>query len=136
MCTIIYLSCFVVHFCYYYVISLVCLGTNVLHSHDQHNFVFWYTRRTPGVRTQTSYEDNIKKIVDFSTVSKLISGHFVYLLIWLPYHCILLSPCIGWRFLGLLLPLGSSINIAKPNWFASFQGGYSSIMGGKVWCSC
>ncbi|KAK4486609.1 hypothetical protein RD792_006860 [Penstemon davidsonii] len=34
----------------------------------QHKFVFWYTRRTPGVRTQTSYEDNIKKIVDFSTV--------------------------------------------------------------------
>lgn len=31
-------------------------------------FVFWYTRRTPGVRTQTSYEDNIKKIVEFSTV--------------------------------------------------------------------
>ncbi|KAL7194180.1 hypothetical protein ACSBR1_034566 [Camellia fascicularis] len=35
---------------------------------DQNKFVFWYTRRTPGVRTQTSYEDNIKKIVDFSTV--------------------------------------------------------------------
>ncbi|GFP84159.1 eukaryotic translation initiation factor ncbp [Phtheirospermum japonicum] len=34
----------------------------------KHKFVFWYTRRTPGVRTQTSYEDNIKKIVDFSTV--------------------------------------------------------------------
>ncbi|KAA3487454.1 eukaryotic translation initiation factor NCBP [Gossypium australe] len=34
----------------------------------QHKFVFWYTRRTPGVRTQTAYEDNIKKIVDFSTV--------------------------------------------------------------------
>ncbi|KAE8099699.1 hypothetical protein FH972_017656 [Carpinus fangiana] len=34
----------------------------------QYKFVFWYTRRTPGVRTQTSYEDNIKKIVDFSTV--------------------------------------------------------------------
>ncbi|KAK6151867.1 hypothetical protein DH2020_014502 [Rehmannia glutinosa] len=31
-------------------------------------FVFWYTRRTPGVRTQTSYEDNIKKIVEFNTV--------------------------------------------------------------------
>ncbi|KAG5583362.1 hypothetical protein H5410_053989 [Solanum commersonii] len=39
-----------------------------LHCHDQNKFVFWYTRRTPGVRTQTSYEDNIKKIVDFSTV--------------------------------------------------------------------
>nr|QNT12795.1 eukaryotic translation initiation factor nCBP2-S [Nicotiana tabacum] len=36
----------------------------------KHNFVFWYTRRTPGVRTQTSYEDNIKKIVDFSTVER------------------------------------------------------------------
>ncbi|KAL0452909.1 UNVERIFIED_CONTAM: Eukaryotic translation initiation factor NCBP [Sesamum latifolium] len=34
----------------------------------KHKFVFWYTRRTPGVRTQTSYEDNIKKIVDFSSV--------------------------------------------------------------------
>ncbi|KAM3314353.1 hypothetical protein ACQJBY_033284 [Aegilops geniculata] len=29
--------------------------------------VLWYTRRTPGTRSQ-SYEDNIKKIVDFSTV--------------------------------------------------------------------
>ncbi|XP_062168130.1 eukaryotic translation initiation factor NCBP [Alnus glutinosa] len=34
----------------------------------KYKFVFWYTRRNPGVRTQTSYEDNIKKIVDFSTV--------------------------------------------------------------------
>ncbi|XP_017977869.1 PREDICTED: eukaryotic translation initiation factor NCBP isoform X2 [Theobroma cacao] len=34
----------------------------------KHKYVFWYTRRTPGVRTQTAYEDNIKKIVDFSTV--------------------------------------------------------------------
>ncbi|KMZ63934.1 Eukaryotic translation initiation factor 4E [Zostera marina] len=36
----------------------------------KHKFVFWYTRRTPGTRTQTqtSYEDNIKKIIDFSTV--------------------------------------------------------------------
>ncbi|KAG0460930.1 hypothetical protein HPP92_021227 [Vanilla planifolia] len=34
----------------------------------KHKFVFWYTRRTPGVRSQTSYEDNIKKIVEFSTV--------------------------------------------------------------------
>ncbi|EHA8588440.1 eukaryotic translation initiation factor NCBP [Cocos nucifera] len=34
----------------------------------KHKFVFWYTRRTPGVRTQISYEDNIKKIVEFSTV--------------------------------------------------------------------
>lgn len=34
----------------------------------KHKFAFWYTRRTPGVRTQTSYEDNIKKIVDFSSV--------------------------------------------------------------------
>jgi len=29
--------------------------------------VLWYTRRTPGARSQ-SYEDNIKKIIDFSTV--------------------------------------------------------------------
>ncbi|KAL8147169.1 hypothetical protein AgCh_004770 [Apium graveolens] len=34
----------------------------------KNKFVLWYTRRTPGVRTQTSYEDNIKQIVDFSTV--------------------------------------------------------------------
>ncbi|KAK4343813.1 hypothetical protein RND71_036907 [Anisodus tanguticus] len=34
----------------------------------KHKFVFWYTRRTPGVRTQTSYEDNINKVVDFSNV--------------------------------------------------------------------
>ncbi|XVE90170.1 hypothetical protein DITRI_Ditri20bG0056600 [Diplodiscus trichospermus] len=34
----------------------------------KHKYVFWYTRRTPRVRTQTAYEDNIKKIVDFSTV--------------------------------------------------------------------
>ncbi|KAI3523221.1 hypothetical protein L1887_01279 [Cichorium endivia] len=34
----------------------------------KNKFVFWYTRRTPGVRTQTSYEDNIKQIMDFSTV--------------------------------------------------------------------
>ncbi|GKV49289.1 hypothetical protein SLEP1_g56046 [Rubroshorea leprosula] len=33
----------------------------------KHKYVFWYTRRTPGSR-QTSYEDNIKQIVDFSTV--------------------------------------------------------------------
>ncbi|WMV49656.1 hypothetical protein MTR67_043041 [Solanum verrucosum] len=33
------------------------------------NFVFWYTH--VGVRTQTSYEDNIKKIVDFSTVKSI-----------------------------------------------------------------
>ncbi|KAL5122822.1 Eukaryotic translation initiation factor NCBP [Glycine soja] len=39
-----------------------------LHPLKQHKFVFWYTRRTPGVRNQTSYEDNIKKIVEFSTV--------------------------------------------------------------------
>ncbi|CAN6295680.1 unnamed protein product [Urochloa humidicola] len=29
--------------------------------------VLWYTRRTPGARSQ-AYEDNIKKIIDFSTV--------------------------------------------------------------------
>ncbi|KAI9093660.1 hypothetical protein K1719_027109 [Acacia pycnantha] len=32
----------------------------------KHKFVLWYTQRTPGVRSQTSYEDNIKKIADFS----------------------------------------------------------------------
>lgn len=34
----------------------------------QYKFSIWYTRRTPGVRNQ-SYEDNIKKMVEFSTVS-------------------------------------------------------------------
>jgi len=34
----------------------------------QHRFVFWYTRRNPGMRSQTSYEDNMKKIAEFSTV--------------------------------------------------------------------
>ncbi|KAH0907153.1 hypothetical protein HID58_038980 [Brassica napus] len=34
----------------------------------QYKFAIWYTRRTPGVRNQTSYEDIIKKIVEFSTV--------------------------------------------------------------------
>lgn len=34
----------------------------------KYKFVFWYTRRTPGIRSKTSYEDNIKKIVEFSTV--------------------------------------------------------------------
>jgi len=34
----------------------------------QHRFVFWYTQRTPGIRSRTSYEDNMKKIADFSTV--------------------------------------------------------------------
>lgn len=38
----------------------------------QHKFVFWYSRRTPGVRSQTSYEDNIKKIVEFSTVCSFL----------------------------------------------------------------
>ncbi|XP_042513523.1 eukaryotic translation initiation factor NCBP-like [Macadamia integrifolia] len=33
----------------------------------KHKFALWYTRRTPGVRSQ-AYEDNIKKIVEFSTV--------------------------------------------------------------------
>lgn len=34
----------------------------------QHRFVFWYLRRQPGVRSQASYEENMKKIVEFSTV--------------------------------------------------------------------
>ncbi|KAL2923248.1 Eukaryotic translation initiation factor NCBP [Bienertia sinuspersici] len=34
----------------------------------KHKLVFWYTRRNPGVRTQTSYEESIKRLVDFSTV--------------------------------------------------------------------
>ncbi|OAE25359.1 hypothetical protein AXG93_4620s1740 [Marchantia polymorpha subsp. ruderalis] len=55
----------------------------------QHRFVFWYTRRTPGVRSQTSYEDSMKRIAEFSTdaanrsggkwiirFKKLVSGRF------------------------------------------------------------
>ncbi|CAM6089826.1 unnamed protein product [Calypogeia fissa] len=34
----------------------------------QHKFVFWYTRRSPGVRIQMSYEDSMKKISEFGTV--------------------------------------------------------------------
>ncbi|EFJ13594.1 hypothetical protein SELMODRAFT_446282 [Selaginella moellendorffii] len=34
----------------------------------QQRFVFWYTRRTPGVRSHISYEDSMKKIAEFSTV--------------------------------------------------------------------
>lgn len=37
---------------------------------------------------------------------------------------------LGWGFLGLLLPPGSPIIITKPNWFTSFQGGYSPTVGG------
>ncbi|WOL16921.1 hypothetical protein Cni_G25709 [Canna indica] len=33
----------------------------------KHKFVLWYTQRIPGVRS-ASYEDNIKKIMGFSTV--------------------------------------------------------------------
>ncbi|GBG79251.1 hypothetical protein CBR_g29302 [Chara braunii] len=37
--------------------------------HPLHNcFVFWYTRRQAGLRTQVAYEDSIKKISEFSTV--------------------------------------------------------------------
>ncbi|KAH9303145.1 hypothetical protein KI387_014728 [Taxus chinensis] len=34
----------------------------------QHRFAFWYLRRQPGARSQASYEENMKKIVEFSTV--------------------------------------------------------------------
>ncbi|CAM8924680.1 unnamed protein product [Rhodiola kirilowii] len=34
----------------------------------KYTFVLWYTRKTPGVRTLTSYEDSIKKIAEFSSV--------------------------------------------------------------------
>ncbi|CAN8300438.1 unnamed protein product [Cochlearia groenlandica] len=33
----------------------------------RYKFAIWYTRRTPEVRSQTSYEDNMKKIVEFGT---------------------------------------------------------------------
>lgn len=49
---------------------------------EQSKFVFWYTRRVPGIRNQ-SYEDNIKKIVEFSTVRCL--------LYW--------GSCVGFRFI-------------------------------------
>ncbi|KAJ0806375.1 putative translation Initiation factor eIF-4e, eukaryotic translation initiation factor 4E (eIF-4E) [Helianthus annuus] len=49
--------------------NLCCMSFNfVMEKLKQNKFVFWYTRRTPGVRTQTSYEDNMKQIMDFSTV--------------------------------------------------------------------
>eukprot|EP00245_Coleochaete_scutata_P007312 TRINITY_DN22514_c0_g1_i1.p1 TRINITY_DN22514_c0_g1~~TRINITY_DN22514_c0_g1_i1.p1 ORF type:complete len:232 (-),score=37.84 TRINITY_DN22514_c0_g1_i1:211-906(-) len=34
----------------------------------QHRFVIWYTRRVPGQRAMTSYEDSVKKFAEFSTV--------------------------------------------------------------------
>ena len=52
-----------------FLVDLFCVGGDFC---EQHKFVFWYTRRTPGVRNQTSYEDNIKKIVEFSTVRSLL----------------------------------------------------------------
>lgn len=39
---------------------------------------------------------------------------------------------IGWRLLGLLLPLGSTFFFAYSNWSPSFQGGYPSFMGGLI----
>lgn len=60
---------FSTHWIYYCFVIEVLIG--LLHICDQHKFVFLYTRRTPGVRTQTSYEENIKKIMEFSTVSSI-----------------------------------------------------------------
>ncbi|KAK9664652.1 hypothetical protein RND81_14G058500 [Saponaria officinalis] len=34
----------------------------------KHKFVFWHTRRAPGARTQTPYQESIKQLADFSTV--------------------------------------------------------------------
>ncbi|CAM8927740.1 hypothetical protein QQ045_023172 [Rhodiola kirilowii] len=39
-----------------------------LYLFEMYTFVLWYTRKTPGVRTLTSYEDSIKKIAEFSSV--------------------------------------------------------------------
>jgi hypothetical protein len=54
----------------------------VLSNHHQHRFVFWYTRRTQGIRSQTSYEDNMKKIAEFSTVSLTLV--FFFLMLYFP----------------------------------------------------
>lgn len=66
-----------------YVLGLSCDACNESHVlvslSLQHRFVVWYTRRQPGIRSQTSYEDNIKKIAEFSTVS------------FSPHHTIALS---------------------------------------------
>lgn len=91
----------------------------------KHKFVFWYTRRTPGVRTQTSYEDNIKKIVDFSTVEGF----------WVCY-CHLARPS--------LLPSPTDLHLFKegirPLWedSANCNGGkwiirFKKVVSGRFW---
>ncbi|KAL6555482.1 hypothetical protein OROGR_006740 [Orobanche gracilis] len=91
----------------------------------RHKFVFWYTRRTPGVRTQTSYEDNIKRIVDFSTVETF----------WVCY-CHLARPST--------LPSPTDLHLFKdgirPLWedFANCNGGkwivrFKKAVSGRFW---
>ncbi|KAJ6360130.1 hypothetical protein OIU77_004193 [Salix suchowensis] len=91
----------------------------------KHKFIFWYTRRTPGVRTQTSYEDNIKKIVEFSTVEGF----------WVCY-CHLARPS--------LLPSPTDLHLFKegirPLWedSANCNGGkwiirFKKVVSGRFW---
>lgn len=105
---------------------MVILQPHLIYCDLQHKFVFWYTRLTPGVRSQTAYEDNIKKIVDFSTVRIYFQIHSVrsYSL-----HNSFADPRFdfsscskytiftdcsnsGRRFLGLLLSPSPPLNIA------------------------
>ncbi|KAG6751885.1 hypothetical protein POTOM_044096 [Populus tomentosa] len=91
----------------------------------RNKFMFWYTRRTPGVRTQTSYEDNIKKIVEFSTVEGF----------WVCY-CHLARPS--------LLPSPTDLHLFKegirPLWedSANCNGGkwiirFKKVVSGRFW---
>lgn len=63
-------------------IFVICWATDILvfnfYSFYQHTFVLWYTQKTPGVRTQTSYEDSIKKIADFSSVKSVLGWFLIY----------------------------------------------------------
>ncbi|CAH9078803.1 unnamed protein product [Cuscuta epithymum] len=90
----------------------------------KHKYVFWYTRRTPGVRAQ-SYEDNIKKIMDFSTVEGF----------WVCY-CHLARPST--------LPSPTDLHLFKegirPLWedAANFNGGkltirFKKAVSGRFW---
>ncbi|KAE8678598.1 Eukaryotic translation initiation factor NCBP [Hibiscus syriacus] len=91
----------------------------------KHKFVFWYTRRTPGARTQTAYEDNIKKIVDFSTVEGF----------WVCYCHLarpstLPSPTDLHLFKEGIRPLWEdSANCNGGKWISVQKGGFRSLLG-------
>ncbi|BBN70355.1 novel cap-binding protein, partial [Prunus dulcis] len=93
-----------------------------------HKFVFWYTRRTLGMRSQTPYEDNIKKIVDFTTVEAF----------WVCY-CHLARPAT--------LPSPTDLHLFKdgirPLWedSANCHGGkwiirFKKAVSGRFWRTC